>query len=177
MSADFNAICGLCEAGAACQKDTGVHCNGDKNDDGPVNARADQDGELKGGGVESETETGVRDDQEDIQAIEEEREEKLVEILEDRDLEGNKQELINHDELKEEREGKLVEILQDRDVEGKKQELINHDDLSNAVAETQEYQGTGVDVAESELKTSVDAVDSELNTSVDVAESELNRSE
>ncbi|KAJ6425906.1 hypothetical protein OIU84_026477 [Salix udensis] len=187
MSADFNAICGLCEAGAACQKDTGVHCNGDKNDDGPVNARADQDGELRGDGVESESETGVRDDQEDIQArilrvrkclravfpasspcraIEEEREEKLVEILEDRDLEGNKQELNNHDELKEEREGKLVEILQDRDVEGKKQELINHDDLSNAV----------VDVAESGLKTSVDVAESELNTSVDVAESELNRS-
>ncbi|KAG5252792.1 microtubule-associated protein [Salix suchowensis] len=167
MSADFNAICGLCEAGAACQKDTGVHCNGDKNDDGPVNARADQDGELKGGGVESETETGVRDDQEDIQAIEEEREEKLVEILEDRDLEGNKQELINHDELKEEREGKLVEILQDRDVEGKKQELINHDDLSNA--ETQEYQDTGVDVAESELKLN-DLV--EMNNPDDVAGSE-----
>ncbi|KAJ6756388.1 RNA-BINDING PROTEIN YLMH-RELATED [Salix purpurea] len=185
MSADFNAICGLCEAGAACQKDTGVHCNGDKNDDGPVNARADQDGELKGDGVESESETGVRDDQEDIQAVEEEREEMLVEFLEDRDVEGKKQELTNHDELKEEREGKLVEILQDRDVEGKKQELINHDDLSNA--ETQESQDTGVDVAGSELKTSVDvaesglktsvdAVDSELNTSVDVAESELNRS-
>ncbi|KAG6744785.1 hypothetical protein POTOM_051424 [Populus tomentosa] len=101
MSADFNVTCGLYVAEAACQKDTSVDCNGDKNDDGPVNAGADQVGELKGDGVESESKTGVRDDQENIQAraAEEEREEKPVEILEDPDVEGNKQELINHDEL------------------------------------------------------------------------------
>lgn len=69
MSADFNVICGLMyEAEAASQKDTSVDCNGDKNDDGPVNAGADQVGELKGDGVESESKTGVRDDQENIQA-------------------------------------------------------------------------------------------------------------
>jgi hypothetical protein len=68
MSADFNVICGLYEAEAASQKDTSVDCNGDKNDDGPVNAGADQVGELKGDGVESESKTGVRDDQENIQA-------------------------------------------------------------------------------------------------------------
>ena len=68
MSADFNVICGLYVAEAASQKDTSVDCNGDKNDDGPVNAGADQVGELKGDGVESESKTGVRDDQENIQA-------------------------------------------------------------------------------------------------------------
>ena len=68
MPADFNAICGLCEAEEASQKDTSVHCNGEKNDDGPVNDRPDQEGELKGDGLESESKTGVRDDQQDIQA-------------------------------------------------------------------------------------------------------------
>ncbi|XP_011033228.1 PREDICTED: microtubule-associated protein 9-like isoform X2 [Populus euphratica] len=139
MSADFNVICGLYEAEAASQKDTSVDCNGDKNDDCPVNAGADQVGELKGDGVESESKTGVRDDQENIQAAEEEREEKPVEILEDPDVEGNKQELINHDEL------------------------------SNAVAESQEYQSTSVDVAESEQnRSSNDEEESQFNLSIDV---------
>ncbi|XP_052303920.1 stress response protein NST1 isoform X4 [Populus trichocarpa] len=139
MSADFNVICGLYEAEAASQKDTSVDCNGDKNDDGPVNAGADQVGELKGDGVESESKTGVRDDQENIQSAEEEREEKPVEILEDPDVEGNKQELINHDEL------------------------------SNAVAEAQEYQSTSVDVAESEQnRSSNDEEESNFNLSIDV---------
>ncbi|KAG6744786.1 hypothetical protein POTOM_051425 [Populus tomentosa] len=141
MSADFNVICGLYVAEAASQKDTSVDCNGDKNDDGHVNAGADQVGELKGDGVESESKTGVRDDQENIQAraAEEEREEKLVEILEDPDVEGNKQELINHDEL------------------------------SDAVAEAQEYQSTSVDVAESEQnRSSNDEEESKFNLSIDV---------
>ncbi|KAL9373695.1 hypothetical protein Peur_033315 [Populus x canadensis] len=140
MSADFNVICGLMyEAEAASQKDTSVDCNGDKNDDGPVNAGADQVGELKGDGVESESKTGIRDDQENIQSAEEEREEKPVAILEDPDVEGNKQELINHDEL------------------------------SNAVAEAQEYQSTSVDVAESEQnRSSNDEEESKFNLSIDV---------
>ncbi|KAG6743797.1 hypothetical protein POTOM_052499 [Populus tomentosa] len=144
MSADFNVICGLCEVKAASPKDTSVDCNGDKKDDGPVNAGADQVGELKGDGVESESKTGVRDDQENIQAraAEEEREEKPVEILEDPDVEGNKQELINHDEL------------------------------SNA--EAQEYQSTSVDFAESEQnqtqqnRSSNDEEESKFNLSIDV---------
>ncbi|KAJ6864404.1 stress response protein NST1-like isoform X2 [Populus alba x Populus x berolinensis] len=139
MSADFNVICGLYVAEEASQKDTSVDFNGDKNDDGPVNAGADQVGELKGDGVESKSKTGVRDDQENIQAAEEEREEKPVEILEDPDVEGNKQELINHDEL------------------------------SNAVAEAQEYQSTSVDFAEFEQnRSSNDEEESKFNLSIDV---------
>ncbi|XP_052309408.1 uncharacterized protein LOC7455647 isoform X17 [Populus trichocarpa] len=90
-----------------------VDCNGngkvnDHHGPDPVCAEdsvADQVGELKADRVESESITGFRDDddpiekEEDLQAVEKGREEKLAEIPEDHDVEGNKKELINHAEL------------------------------------------------------------------------------
>ncbi|KAJ6746143.1 CALPONIN-LIKE DOMAIN PROTEIN [Salix koriyanagi] len=114
---------------------------------------ADQVGELKADRVESESITGFRDDddliekEEDLQDVEKGREEKLAEIPEDHDVEGNKKELINHAEH------------------------------SNAVAEAQESQDTSVHVAESELNQSNNdeekvEVKSKLNSAIDVREHE-----
>ncbi|XP_061965193.1 uncharacterized protein LOC133689371 isoform X1 [Populus nigra] len=138
-----------------------VDCNGngkvnDHHGPDPVCAEdsvADQVGELKADRVESESITGFRDDddpiqkEEDLQAVEKGREEKLAEIPEDHDVEGNKKELINHAEL------------------------------SNAVAEAQESQDTSVHVAESELNQSNnDEVmveeESKLNSTIDIKEHE-----
>ncbi|XP_052309402.1 uncharacterized protein LOC7455647 isoform X11 [Populus trichocarpa] len=138
-----------------------VDCNGngkvnDHHGPDPVCAEdsvADQVGELKADRVESESITGFRDDddpiekEEDLQAVEKGREEKLAEIPEDHDVEGNKKELINHAEL------------------------------SNAVAEAQESQDTSVHVAESELnRSNNDEVmveeESKLNSTIDIKEHE-----
>ncbi|XP_052309394.1 uncharacterized protein LOC7455647 isoform X3 [Populus trichocarpa] len=138
-----------------------VDCNGngkvnDHHGPDPVCAEdsvADQVGELKADRVESESITGFRDDddpiekEEDLQAVEKGREEKLAEIPEDHDVEGNKKELINHAEL------------------------------SNAVAEAQESQDTSVHVAESELNRSNNdeervEEESKLNSTIDIKEHE-----
>ncbi|XP_011004824.1 PREDICTED: myosin heavy chain, fast skeletal muscle [Populus euphratica] len=138
-----------------------VDCNGngkvnDHHGPDPVCAEdsvADQVGELKADRVESESNTGFRDEDDPIEKEEDLQDAEKV------------------------REEKLADIPEDHDVEGDKKGLINHAELSNAVAEAQESHDTSVHVAESELNQSNNdeervEEESKLNSTIDIKEHE-----
>ncbi|XP_052309398.1 uncharacterized protein LOC7455647 isoform X7 [Populus trichocarpa] len=179
-----------------------VDCNGngkvnDHHGPDPVCAEdsvADQVGELKADRVESESITGFRDDddpiekEEDLQAVEKGREEKLAEIPEDHDVEGNKKELINHAELS----NAEAQESQDTSVHVAESELNRSNNDEERVEEESKLNST-IDIKEHEdsQAVAINGVHNDLDldqqrdlaeaqesqdTSVHVAESELNRS-
>ncbi|KAG6770229.1 hypothetical protein POTOM_025904 [Populus tomentosa] len=150
-----------------------VDCNGngkvnDHHGPDPVCAEdsvADQVGELKADRVESESNTGFRDDDDPIEKEEDLQARALLFLL------------FELYAVEKGREEKLAEIPEDHDVEGNKKELINHAELSNAVAEALESQDTCVHAAESELNRSNNdeervEEESKLNSTIDIKEHE-----
>ncbi|KAJ6994190.1 centromere-associated protein E isoform X1 [Populus alba x Populus x berolinensis] len=150
-----------------------VDCNGngkvnDHHGPDPVCAEdsvADQVGELKADRVESESNTGFRDDDDPIEKEEDLQARALLFLL------------FELYAVEKGREEKLAEIPEDHDAEGNKKELLNHAELSNAVAEAQESQDTCVHVAESELNRSNNdeervEEESKLNSTIDIKEHE-----
>ncbi|KAJ6698577.1 RNA-BINDING PROTEIN YLMH-RELATED [Salix purpurea] len=145
---------------------------------------ADQVGELKADRVESESITGFRDDddliekEEDLQDVEKGREEKLAEIPEDHDVEGNKKELINHAE----HSNAEAQESQDTSVHVAESEL-NQSNNDEEKVEVKSKLNSAIDVREHEDSQAVvingvhnDLDRAELITTEDVAESEPNQS-
>ncbi|KAG5243791.1 myosin heavy chain, fast skeletal muscle [Salix suchowensis] len=141
---------------------------------------ADQVGELKADRVESESITGFRDDddliekEEDLQDVEKGREEKLAEIPEDHDVEGNKKELINHAE----HSNAEAQESQDTSVHVAESEL-NQSNNDEEKVEVKSKLNSAIDVREHEDSQAVvingvhnDLDRAELITTEDVAESE-----
>ncbi|KAJ6362056.1 hypothetical protein OIU78_002456 [Salix suchowensis] len=145
---------------------------------------ADQVGELKADRVESESITGFRDDddliekEEDLQDVEKGREEKLAEIPEDHDVEGNKKELINHAE----HSNAEAQESQDTSVHVAESEL-NQSNNDEEKVEVKSKLNSAIDVREHEDSQAVvingvhnDLDRAELITTEDVAESEPSQS-
>ncbi|XP_052309406.1 uncharacterized protein LOC7455647 isoform X15 [Populus trichocarpa] len=179
-----------------------VDCNGngkvnDHHGPDPVCAEdsvADQVGELKADRVESESITGFRDDddpiekEEDLQAVEKGREEKLAEIPEDHDVEGNKKELINHAELSnaeaQESQDTSVHVAESElNRSNNDEEMVEEESKLNSTIDIKEHEdsqavainGVHNDLDLDQQRDLAEAQESQ-DTSVHVAESELSRS-
>ncbi|KAJ6914411.1 centromere-associated protein E isoform X2 [Populus alba x Populus x berolinensis] len=191
-----------------------VDCNGngkvnDHHGPDPVCAEdsvADQVGELKADRVESESITGFRDDddpiekEEDLQArallfllfelyaVEKGTEEKLAEIPEDHDVEGNKKELINHAELSnaeaQESQDTCVHVAESElNRSNNDEERVEEESKLNSTIDIKEHEdsqavainGVHNDLDLDQQRDLAEAQESQ-DTCVHVAESELNRS-